>query len=79
MVTLFVFVVSHIVITVWWASRVTTLLVLVQKELDQIVGELRTGRQVYFTRDEAVRERTVAEKEHDAMWRRIDELKASLG
>lgn len=74
-VTLGLFVITHIVITVWWASRVNTLLDVVQKELSEIVAELRGMKSAYFTREEAVRELAIADKEHKAMWKRIDEMR----
>lgn len=74
-VTLGIFVTTHIVVTVWWASRVNTLLDIVQKNLGELVAELKSVDAKYFTREEAARELAIAEKEHKALWRKIDELK----
>lgn len=74
-VTLSIFLITHICITVWWASRVNTLLDIVQKELREIVIEFKSMKSVYFTREEAARELAISEKEHKAIWKRIDEIR----
>ena len=73
-VTLTIFVVTHIVITVWWASRVDTLLSVVQSNLEKLVMELKSFHVMFVTREEAARELAIAEKEQKAMWKKIDEL-----
>lgn len=73
-VTLTIFVVTHIVITVWWASRVDTLLGVVQGSLKELVIELKSFHTMFVTREEASRELAIAEKEQKAMWKKIDDL-----
>lgn len=76
-VTIGIFVLSHIGITIWWASRVSTLLQVVQSELKTIVVEFKESRNQFFTREEAAREIEIQEREHKAIWKRIDELRES--
>lgn len=77
-VTIGIFVLSHIGITIWWASRVSTLLQVVQSELKTIVVEFKESRNQFFTREEAAREIEIEEREHKAIWKRIDELREGL-
>jgi hypothetical protein len=76
-ITLGIFVVTHIIITVWWASRVNTLLDIVQAKLGEIVVELKRMEHAYVTKEDAARELAIAEKEHKAIWKRLDELQTS--
>ena len=75
LVTLILFVISHIIITVWWASRVNTLLDVVQRDLTSIIKEFQTMRGSYATKEDLAYRVAVSDKEHAAMWKRIDELK----
>lgn len=76
-VTIALFVLAHIGLTIWWASRVNTLLEIVQAELKEIVDEFKASRSCYVSKEELGRDRALAEKENQAIWKRIDELKAS--
>lgn len=76
-VTLGIFVVSHIIVTVWWASKVNTLLDIVQSELKDIVLELKATRGLFVTKEDLAYRVSTSDKEHSAMWKQIDALKAS--
>ena len=78
-VTLAIFVISHIIITVWWAAKVSTILNIVQSELKELIVEFKLSRDIYFTKVEAQRELAITEKEHKVMWKRIDELTKTGG
>ena len=78
-VTLAIFVVTHIIITVWWASRVNTLLDIVQGELKEIVLEFKGMREAYVTKETFAARIATSEKEHLAMWREIDRAKTRHG
>ena len=71
-VTLGIFVVSHIIITVWWASRVNTLLDVVQRDLSAIAVEFKGMHNVYVHREEFVAHKAASELEHTAMLKMID-------
>ena len=74
-VTLGLFVITHIVITVWWASRVNTLLDVVQSKLTEIVVNLKAMEGAYVKKEELAYRVATSDKEHAAMWKQIDELK----
>lgn len=57
----------------------STLLSVVQDDLNMIIGEFRVSKDKYFTREEAKRELELADKEHRALWKRIDEIKLRGG
>lgn len=65
--SLIFFVLGHLGVTIWWASRVNTLLDVVQLQLKEISVELKSNHKLAMSKD-------VAEKEHIAMWRKIDLL-----
>ena len=69
-------VLAHIVSTVWWAAKVSTLLVLVQETLSDLSVEMKAVNKTYVSKEDFSRERAVDEKEHQALWKNIDEIKA---
>ena len=74
-ITLAIFVISHIVITVWWASKVNTLLDVVQIELKELIHEFKATRAMYVSKEELAARIALSDKEHQAMWKRIDSMK----
>lgn len=76
--TLILFVISHIITSVWWASKTSTLLDVVQRELKEMVSELKSMNKVMVSKEEVAREQAVNEKEHVAIWKNIDEIKERL-
>ena len=77
-VALFIFVVGHIITTVWWASRINTLLDIVQTDLHDVITELKTMKAVFVSKEEISRELALDEKEKCAIWKNIDELKEKV-
>lgn len=73
-ITIVLFVLSHIIVTVWWASRVNTVLEIVQKSVESLIVELKATRESSFGKEEAIREFTLNQKEHDAIWGKIDAM-----
>ena len=78
-VTLALFVVGHLITTVWWASKVSTLLDRVQTDLRDIVTELKAVRNVYVTKDDYLQRMISTDKEHTAIWGAIDALRRNGG
>ena len=76
-VTLGVFVIGHLMTTIWWASRVNTLLDVVQNKLSEIVVNLKAMESSYVKKEELAYRVATSDKEHAAMWKQIDDLKAS--
>lgn len=72
--TIAVFIVTHIILTVWWASKTNTLLDILQKELKDLIIELKSIKEVYVKRDDVSRELGVMQKAIDTMWTKIDKL-----
>ena len=77
-VTLGLYFVSHLVISVWWASKVDTLLNGVQTELKEIITEMKAHRLNTFTKEDAARELGHIEKEHKLLWNRQDEIREEI-
>lgn len=73
--TLALFVLSHIGITIWWASKTNTLLDIVQRDLSELISELKGIKNSFVDKADLSRELAIAEKEHRAIWKNIDELK----
>lgn len=62
-------VVTHIIASVWWASRISTTLQFVQLALT----ELRDQKALAFTKEDAARHATFVKEQLDALWKRTDE------
>lgn len=73
-VTIALFVLIHIVATVWWASRVNTLLDIVQRNLIDLVSEMKAMKNIYVSKEDFTRELTLSLKDREAMWKKIDAL-----
>lgn len=78
MITMGIFIVTHIVTTVWWASRMNTLMDIVRKELADVVIELKANRGLYSSKSELAAVMAVAEKERVALWKNVDEIKRDI-
>ena len=72
--TIGVFLVVQLVAAVWWASRTTTLLSVMQKEVKEILIELKAMRENYVPKSQCQARCILSDKEHEAMWKKIDEL-----
>ena len=68
-------IIGHIVATVWWAARITTILSLAQTSLAEITADIRAHKLNSVTKEDMARELAISEKEHKAIWKNIDELK----
>ena len=73
-VALSIFILSHIGITIWWASRVNTVLSIVERDLKEIVAELKSMRDSYLSKEAFAYRIAQSDKEHSALWRRLDEV-----
>lgn len=67
--------VGHVITTVWWASRITTILELTQKSMETLSVEMKAVNKTYVSKEDLARELVVNEKEHAAMWKQIDNMK----
>lgn len=62
---------AHVFTTIWWASRITTILSILQSAVD----EIRADKKTYSTKEDLAREIAIADREHKAIWKNIDEIK----
>lgn len=72
--TLFIFVVTNLCVSIWWASRLNTIVETLSSELKDIAIELKSSRALFATKEDLIREVTIAERERKAIWLRIDKL-----
>lgn len=75
----------QLVVTVWWASKVNTVLgqvgenfCQVRRDLEKIGDELVTQRLTFLSKDEATREFAILEKNNTSLWGKVDGLKVSV-
>jgi len=78
--TLAVFILGHIIASVWWASKINTTLIYIAKEIAaglQLLRDEDARLHERLTRVEAKIETATAKCEEKAttIWRRIDELR----
>lgn len=71
---LFVGLLGNIIATVWWASKITTTLVLLKSTVD----ELNIERKAMATKEELIREVAVMNKEMTAVWKKVDYMNDSF-
>ena len=78
LVTMGIYLLTNLCVTVWWMSKVTITLKFVQDELRELVTELKAIKIVYMKREDVVRELSVIEKEQIAIWKKIDTMQEKL-
>lgn len=74
LVTLGIGLISHIVTTVWWASKITTILESAQKSLIELSVDMKAVNKTYVSKEDFAREMGHMEKRIDAAWEKIDIL-----
>ena len=68
------FVLTHLGSTIYWAAKITTILSRLEKDFDNLTVELRAMKSSYVSKEEFAYRIAQSDKEHHAMWKRIDEL-----
>lgn len=65
----------HLVGTVVWATRMTTVLEMVQQTLGELHTDHKAMTKVYITKEEFAKDIGRFEKEQAAIWKHIDDLR----
>jgi len=74
LITIGIFLITQICVTVWWASKVNTLLSIVQQELKELILEFKCMRETYLPKETFTEHICVWRKERDKIWEKIDNL-----
>lgn len=79
---LFLGLIAHVVSTVWWASRTTTLLEATQSSilamstaLKEMTQEIKSFGSEYIRKEDAIREIALINKQLETMWTKYEKLK----
>lgn len=82
---LFLGLIAHVVSTVWWASRTTTLLESAQTSIigmsnamKDMTQEIKTFGSQYSRKEDMIRELTLHDKQLETMWNKFEKLKGEL-
>lgn len=70
--TLAIFFIIQVVASVWWASKMNTLLIVLQVETKEVLAELKAIRQTYVSKTDFTVKCTRIEGEQKKMWEKID-------
>lgn len=81
-IVLFLGLIAHVVSTVWWASRTTTLLESAQaaitamsNAMKEMTTEIKTFGNSYAKKEDVVRELALHDKQLETMWNKFEKLK----
>jgi hypothetical protein len=74
LITLGVGLLGHIVTTVWWASKITTILENALKSLMELSIEMKAVNKTYTSKEDFSREIGRIDKSQEAMWTKVDHL-----
>lgn len=74
-VTIVLFMTVHLVGTVWWMSKIQTMLQILNATVDSIGKAILRHEAAYYHKEDAIRELARIEQQMQAMWKRIDEIK----
>lgn len=75
-IAVIIIVLAHVVHTVWWASRMNTLLGVLQRDYALLMEQLHAIKNTYMSKEDAAREFAFIEKQHNAIWKKLDGLHA---
>lgn len=73
-----IFVIGHLVITIWWAATINSTIKNLISDVKDMKNEIKGLRDIIFTRDDATRELEIADKEHRALWQRIETVEKKV-
>ena len=77
-ITIFIFLLSHIIATVWWASKVNTMLDIVRGNLTDLITELKTMKTLYITKEDAHHSFEDLKSTQKVMWEKIDKIQDKI-
>ena len=73
-ISLGTFILIQVVSSVWWASRVNTILGIVQKDLGDLVAELKSMKENYVNKASCAEHKTGINQQVQALWAKVDQL-----
>ena len=76
--TLTVFVLSNIGAMIYWSAKISTLLMMLERQVEQVVKKLDSFDGRFVTKEDLSARVAVSDKEHAAMWKRTDEVREML-
>jgi len=74
-ITILLYFITHLVLSVWWASKTNTMLVIMETTLRDIRQDLKDHKSNSATKEEITKENQKCETERKAMWMRQDDLR----
>ena len=76
--TLTVFVLSNIGAMIYWSAKISTLLMMLERQVEQVVKKLDSFDGRFVTKEDLAGRIAISDKEHTAMWKRTDEVREML-
>jgi hypothetical protein len=73
-----IFLVLQLVTSVWWASKMNTLLTVLQREVQETLSEIKSMKSNYVTMGDCKSKCMMTDKEIEALWKRVDEINRSV-
>lgn len=74
-VTISIFILVHIIASVWWASHVNTLLNIVLKNQMEYIADIKNMKETFATKENFMRELALADREYKAIWTNLKEIR----
>lgn len=76
--TIGIFILCHIIASVWWASHITTMLDILQKDFAEMNANVNLMKELYVKKEDYLARIAMVDKEREALWKRIDQLKTQV-
>lgn len=73
-----IFLLTNLGMMIYWSARVTTILERVKDDLADLTNELKAMRENYVHKEQFTYRIAQSDKEHDAMWKRVDAITKQL-
>lgn len=79
LITIFIFMLTHLIGSIWWASQITTTLDFMKESVDIMTKAIIKHESTYYSKEEAAKDFAYRDKEIEAIWRKLDTIPSGNG
>ena len=77
-VTVAIFLLIHLIASVWWAAAITTTLKILQRDFAEMNANVSMMKELYIKKEDYNTRVAIIDREREAMWKKIDKLNEKM-
>lgn len=78
MIALGVFLIGQLIAGIWWASKINTTLIIVERTLTEMLVRLSKHEADFYSKSESIKDFAHRDQQIDAMWRKLDNIQEHI-